>query len=143
MRALPSAAMTIWILALLCVGLAAYAGYARGVIRVAMSMVGILLGLLLAPLLGPLLAPVMRMVISNVLLADALAPLAVFLIISLGFKAGAAAIHNKVEVFFRYKTTDTRLLHFERLMARLGACLGLLNGTLYFYVLCTVFYVAG
>lgn len=135
--------MTIWILALLCVGLASYAGFARGVIRVAMSLVGILLGLLLAPVLGPLLSPVMRAMISNVLLADALAPLAVFLIISIGFMLGGGTIHNKVEVFFRYKTTDTKLLHFERLMARMGACLGLLNGTLYFYVLCTVFYVAG
>jgi len=135
--------MTIWMLALLCVGLASYAGFARGVIRVATSLLGILLGLLLAPLLGPWLAPVMRAMISNVLLADALAPLAVFLIVTLGVKMGGGAIHNKVEVFFRYKTTDTKLLHFERLMARLGACLGLLNGTLYFYVLCTVFYVAG
>ncbi len=135
--------MTIWILALLCVGLASYAGFARGIIRVAMSMFGILLGLFLAPLLGPLLAPVLRAMISNVLLADALAPLAVFLIVTIGFKLGAGAIHNKVEVHFRYKTTDTKLLHFERLMSRLGACLGLLNGTLYFYVLCTVFYVAG
>lgn len=137
------APMTIWILALLCVGLAGYAGFARGIIRVAMSLCGILLGLLLAPVLGPLLSPVMRAMISNVLLADALAPLAVFLIVSIGFKIGGGAIHNKIEVFFRYKTTDTKLLHFERLMARLGACLGLLNGTFYFYVLCTVFYVAG
>ncbi len=135
--------MTIWILALVCVGLASYAGFARGVIRVAMSLLGILLGLLLAPLLGPWLVPVMRAMISNVLLADALAPLAVFLIITIGFKAGAGAIHGKIETFFRYKTTDTKLLHFERLMARLGASLGLLNGTLYFYVLCTVLYVSG
>ncbi len=94
-------------------------------------------------LVEPLLVPVMRAMIRNVLLADALAPLAVFLIVTIGFKLGAGALHNKVEVFFRYKTTDTKLLHFERLVARLGACLGLLNGTLYFYVLCTVLYVAG
>lgn len=135
--------MTIWILALLCVGLAGYAGYARGVIRVAMSLLGILFGLLLAPVFGPLLAPLMRAVISNVLLANALAPLAVFLIITIAFKAGGAAIHNKVEVYFRYKTTDTKLIHFERLMARMGGALGVLNGTLYFYVLCTALYVAG
>jgi hypothetical protein len=135
--------MTIWILALLCVGLAGYAGYARGIIRVAMSLLGILLGLVLAPVFGPTLAPLMRMAISNVLLADALAPLAVFLMVTIAFKVGAASIHNKVEYHFRYKTTDTKLLHYERLIARLGASLGLLNGTLYFYVLCTVFYIAG
>lgn len=135
--------MTIWLMALLCVGLAGYAGYARGIIRVAMSLFGILLGLLLAPMLGPVLAPVMRMMISNVLLADVLAPLAAFLIVSIGMKAVAAAVHNKVEVHFRYKATDTKLLHYERVISRLGGSLGLLNGTLYFYVLCTALYVAG
>ncbi|HAV63515.1 MAG TPA: hypothetical protein DCY13_14250, partial [Verrucomicrobiales bacterium] len=135
--------MTIWILALLCAGLAAYAGFARGVIRAATSLIGILLGLWLAPVLGAPLTPLMRALVSNVLLADALAPLAVFLIVSIGFKAAGQAVHKKVEVHFRYKATDTRLLHFERLMARMGAALGLLNGTLYFYVLCTVIYVGG
>ena len=57
--------MTIWILALLCVGLASYAGFARGIIRAAMSLLGILLGLLLAPLLGPLLVPVVVAVSCN------------------------------------------------------------------------------
>lgn len=136
-------AMTIWILALLCAGLAAYAGYARGVIRAALGLLGILLGLALAPALGGLLVPVMRAMISNILLADALAPLAVFLIIALAFVGVGQAVHKKVEVHFRYKATDTRLLHWERLMARMGAALGLLNGTMYFYVLCTVIYVGG
>ena len=135
--------MTIWILALACLGAAGYVGYTRRVIRVAMSLVGILLGFALAPVLGPLLAPVMRRAISIVVLADALAPLAVFLIISIGFKVAAGALHNKVEQSFRYKATDTRLIHWERLTSRLGGCLGLLNGLLYFYLLCTVFYVGG
>ena len=75
--------MTIWILALLCVGIAGYAGFARGVIRVAMSLVGILAGLIFAPVFGPMLAPVLRKMISNALLADALSPFVVFLIISI------------------------------------------------------------
>lgn len=136
-------AMTIWILALLCVGLAGYAGYSRGVIRAAMSLLGILMGLLLAGALGPLLAPLMRKVINNALLADASAPLIVFLLITFAFKGLAQVVHNKVEVHFKYQETDTKLLHWERLMARMGGGLGVLNGTLYFYVLCAAFYVAG
>lgn len=136
-------AMTIWILALLCVGLAGYAGYARGVIRVAMSLLGILTGLLLAGALGPMLAPLLRKVITNALLADAAAPFIVFLLITIIFKVLAQVVHNKIEVYFKYKETDTRLLHWERLMARMGGGLGVLNGTLYFYVLCAAFYVAG
>ena len=135
--------MTIWILALLCVGIAGYAGFARGVIRVAMSLVGILAGLIFAPIFGPMLAPVMRKMISNALLADALSPFVVFLIIIIVFKLLAQAFHTKVEVYFKYKESDTRLLHWERVVARMGAGLGVLNGTLYFYVLCTAFYVAG
>ena len=135
--------MTIWILALVCVGLAGYAGYSRGVIRVAMSLLGILVGLLLAGPLGRLVAPLMRKVIDNALLAEALAPLLMFLLITVVFKLIAQVVHNKVEVHFKYKETDTRLLHWERLMARMGGGLGILNGTLYFYVLCAAFYVAG
>ncbi len=135
--------MTIWILALLCVGLAGYAGYARGVIRAAISLLGILVGLMLAGAVGPLLAPLMRKMIDNALLADASAPLVVFLLITFAFKGVAQMVHNKVEVHFKYKETDTRLRHWERLMARMGGGLGILNGTLYFYVLCTVFYVVG
>lgn len=135
--------MTIWILALLCVGLAGYAGFARGAIRVAMSLIGILAGLIFAPILGPMLAPLMRKMIANALLADAIAPFVVFLLITVAFKLLAQAVHSKIEVYFKYKETDTRLLHWERVMARMGAGLGILNGTLYFYVLCTAFYVAG
>ena len=135
--------MTIWILALLCVAIAGYAGFARGVIRVAMSLVGILVGLICAPIFGPMLAPVMRMGINNALLADAMSPFVVFLLITIAFKLGAQAVHNKVEVHFKYKESDTRLLHWQRVMARSGAGLGIVNGTLYFYVLCTLFYVAG
>jgi hypothetical protein len=41
------------------------------------------------------------------------------------------AVHRKVEVYYKYKAGDLRLALWERLNARLGACVGVLNGTAY------------
>jgi hypothetical protein len=45
-----------------------------------------------------------------------------------------------VDVYFKYQAGDLRLALFERINARLGACLGLVNGTAYLILISFVIY---
>lgn len=125
--------MTIWLLALVWLGILAGLGFRQGAIRVAFSLLGILLGVLLAGPLGHLIKPLFTAVgLKNPMIVGPIAPLLAFIVISLIFKAIALAVHQKVDVYFKYKAGDLRLALWERLNHRLGLCLGLLNGTVYF-----------
>jgi hypothetical protein len=48
-----------------------------------------------------------------------------------------------VEVFFKYNAGDLRLALWQRLMARLGLCVGLLNGATYLVLISFVIYSLG
>jgi len=136
--------MTIWLLSLLLIASVAAMGYRQGAVRVACSFVGILLGALLAVPLGHLLSRVLPSVgIKDPLWAWALGPIIVFFIISFAAKAGATVLHQKVDVYYKYRAGDLRLALWERLNHRLGGCLGVLNGALYLILLTFVLYVAG
>src|SRR5437899_2698093 len=133
--------MWFWLLALVLLASLAGLGYRQGAIRVAFSLVGILLGALLAGPLGKLLKPVLLAVgLKNPVLLWALGPLIVFLLISILFKVAALAVHQKVDVHYKYHGGDLRLALWERLNRRLGLCLGLLNGTVYLLLLSWAIY---
>src|SRR5215471_9928809 len=133
--------MTIWLLALLWLGILAGLGFRQGAIRVAFSLLGILLGVLLAAPLGKLIKPlIMAVGVKNPMILGPLAPLLAFIVISLIFKGIALAVHQKVDVYFKYDAGDLRLALWERLNHRLGLCLGLVNGVLYALVLAFVLY---
>ncbi|MEY2430195.1 MAG: hypothetical protein QOJ40_3080 [Verrucomicrobiota bacterium] len=126
----------IWLLAFLLLASLAALGYRQGAIRVSFSLVGILIGALLAGWLGRFIKPILSGVgISNPILLWLLAPLLVFIAVSAIFKIVALNVHNKVDVHYKYQAGDLRLTLWERLNHRLGACLGLLNGTLYFLLI--------
>jgi hypothetical protein len=134
--------MTIWLLALILLASVAALGLRQGGIRVAFSLVGILVGALLAGPLGRLLQkPLGAVGLKNPVLLWVLGPLIVFVLISAIFKVAALAVHQKVDVFYKYKAGDLRLALWERLNQRLGLCLGLVNGTLYLMLICTVVYI--
>jgi hypothetical protein len=136
--------MTIWILVVVLLASLAGLGYRQGAIRVAASLVGIVVAALLAVPLAPLLKPVMAALgVKNLLLAWVIPPLVVFVIINSLFKAGALVVHRKVDVYFKYKAGDLRLALWERLNARLGLCLGLINGTFYLVLISMVIYAFG
>jgi len=130
-----------WLLGLVLLASLAGIGYRQGAIRVAFSLVGILLGALLA---GPLGKPVKLLLVALGLktppLAWLLAPLVVFVVISVIFKVAALMVHKKVDVHFKYHAGDLRLALWERLSRRLGLCLGLVNGALYLILLAFVIY---
>ncbi len=125
--------MSIWILALLMMVSTALAGWRLGAIRAAISFVGILFAALLAVPVGGLVRPLLPALgAGNPIYAWALAPVAGFILVSIVFKVIGQPVHNKVEHFYKYQAGDLRLALFERLNTRLGICVGLLNGALYF-----------
>lgn len=133
--------MLIWLLALLLLASLAGLGYRQGAMRVAFSLVGILLGLLLAGPLGNLIKrPLMLVGLKDPVLVWLLAPFIIFVLFSVIFKIAALPAHHKVDVYFKYHAGDLRLALWERLNRRLGLCLGLVNGTIYFILLSFVIY---
>lgn len=131
--------MTIWLLALLLLASLAGLGYRQGAIRVGISLIGILLGAALALPVGRLLRPLIGILgVKDPLWQWLLPPVIVFIIISLLAKAGAAVVHQKVDVFYKYRAGDLRLALWERLNQRLGLCLGLLNAVAYLVLIAFV-----
>jgi hypothetical protein len=116
-------------------------GYRQGGVRVAFSLIGIFAGLLLARPIGiPIRMLMVMLGVKNPILLGILPPLIGFIIVSLGFKAGAIPVHRKVDVYFKYHAGDLRLVLWERLHHRLGLCLGLFNGAAYFIVIAWIIY---
>ncbi|HZI32722.1 MAG TPA: CvpA family protein, partial [Candidatus Binatia bacterium] len=125
--------MTIWILAILLMASTALAGWRQGAIRASFSFVGILFATLLAGLIGRLVHPLLpHLGADNPITAWALAPIVGFIVISVAFKVAARPVHNKVEHYYKYTAGDLRLALWSRMNTRLGICVGLLNGALYF-----------
>lgn len=133
--------MTIWLLALVLMASLAGLGYRQGAIRVAISFVGILFGVLLAGPLGKLVRPaVVALGVTNPVVPWLLGPPIIFVLISIIFKVVALTVHQKVDVYYKYKGGDLRLILWERLNARTGLCLGLLNGTAYLVIIAAMIY---
>src|ERR1700740_2710192 len=125
--------MTTWILAIVLLASLAAMGYRQGVIRVGFSLAGILIGALLAGLVGKLIRPIFAAIgMKDPLLLAAIPPVIAFILIFMLFKVAAMTVHRKVDVHFRYQAGELRFALWERLQRRLGLCLGLFNGTLYF-----------
>jgi len=133
--------MTIWLLAILLLASLAGLGWRQGAIRVGISFLGIFIGALLAPSLGRVFKPVLMAVgLKNPILLWVLGPLIVFVVISALFKVAALVAHQKVDVYYKYKTGDLRLALWERLNQRVGLCLGLLNGVAYLVLISFIIY---
>lgn len=133
--------MTIWILALLVFASCIALGHKLGAINASFSFVGICIAGLLAGPLGGLFKHVLAHIgIQNETMAWAIAPIIAFFVILTLFKTAGFYVHRKVEVFYKYKAGDLRLALWERLNARLGACIGTLNGTAYLVLISFVIY---
>ncbi len=131
--------MIFWLLTLVLLASLAGLGYRQGVVRVAFAFVGIVVGALLAGPLAKLVKPLLvALGLKTPGLAWLLAPVAVFLIISIAFKVAGYIVHQKVDVYFKYHAGDLRLALWERLSRRVGLCLALANGTLYLILISAV-----
>jgi hypothetical protein len=124
--------MTIWLLAIILVASVAALGLRQGGIRVGFSFLGIIFGVLLAGPLAKLIKPLLGILgVKSPLLLWALPPLIGFILISIIFKIAAFYVHQRVDVFYKYKAGDLRLALWEKLNQRLGLSLGILNGVCY------------
>jgi uncharacterized membrane protein required for colicin V production len=133
--------MTIWILAFLLLAAGAGMGHRQGAIRAAISFGGIILSALLAWPLSGLIRPLLRHTgFHNPFLIQMVAPVVVFIILLSLCKSLGLLVHNKADVFYRYKATDTQQILWERINRRLGLCVGLLNGSAYFVLLLLVIF---
>lgn len=131
----------IWLLVLIILASLAALGYRQGAIRVGVSFIGILVAALMAVPLGKLVRPLLvALWIKDPLLAWVLPPVVMFIIVSMLFKGGAAILHQRIDVYYRYRAGDLRLALWERLNHRLGACLGLLNATVYLVLISFLIY---
>ncbi len=128
--------MSIWILAILVIGATTLAGWRQGAIRAGISFIGILFAILLAGLLGRLVHPLLpHLGASNPITAWALAPVIGFILVSIVFAIAAQPVHKRVEHYYKYKAGDLRQALWERLNTRVGICIGVLNGAVYFILI--------
>lgn len=137
----------VWILALVCMGLAGLAGSRRGATCAAFSLLGLLAGLCLAGPLSPLAAHLLPVLGFEQPLWQLFVPgIIAFLGVVIIFKIAGNIVHQKLNLYFKYKkykTDENLFLRWERLYNRLGFCVGVVNGALYFFILMLPVYVAG
>jgi hypothetical protein len=134
----------VWLIALVCLGLVGLAGYYQGPVRAAFSFCGIVIGAILAGPLSPLtkhLLPVFGLVhpIWKIFVPQAIA----FVLVLIIFKIAGQVLHQKIAVFYKYKVDDKARISWERMYSRVGFCVGLLNGAVYFLLLMIPIYAAG
>src|ERR1700733_6734120 len=128
--------MSIWILAILVMAVVALAGWRQGGIRAAFFFFSLLLAALLAVPLGKLFHPLLpHLGASNPVTAWALAPVFGFILGSIPLMVAAQMVHHRVEHYYKYQAGDLRQALWMRLNSRLGICIGLLNGAVYFALL--------
>ena len=134
-------AMFIWILALVLLAACIALGHKLGAINAAFTFVGIVFAALLAVPLGSLLKHLLPHIgIHNETMLWTIAPILAFVAVLAIFKAMGFFVHRKVAVFYKYKAGDLRLALWERLNARLAACVGTLNGTAYLVLISFVIF---
>lgn len=136
--------MIMWITALVLVALCVVIGYRSGAVRAAFTFVGLIIAAILAQPLAPLFAWVFPLIgFKNSVAATFGAPIIAFFVASLIFKIIAGFVHRKVEYYYRYHRHDAERAVWEVMHRRLGACIGAMNGTVYFIVFAIIVNVFG
>jgi hypothetical protein len=136
--------MFIWLIALAVMAGVAIVGYYQGALRAAFSFVGLLFAAMLASPVGSLLKSIVPIFgVKNPVTIGFVCPLLAFVLVLALFKLAAVAAHRKVEAWYKYKGSDTQRMLWERLNARVGIGMGLANGVIYIFGLCTLLYSAG
>jgi len=136
--------MLLWILVIVLLGGLTVAGYYQGAVRAVFALLGLLLGAILSlPLSGVGQALVSICGVTHPVLLDFLGPLLVLVLVFIVLKSAGFYIHSRIHWYFKYKTDDQRRTHWERLNQQLGICLGVFNGVVLVFLVCTGIYVPG
>jgi hypothetical protein len=134
----------VWLIAIVCLGLVGVSGYYSGPIRAGFSFIGLLFGMMLAGPLSPLTKHLLPLLGFDHPLWQLFVPQALaFVIVVVIFIMVGFAVHRKLVVHFKYKVDDKRVIKWERLYARLGFCIGMLDGAFYFFLIMIPIYVGG
>ena len=134
----------VWLIAFACLGLVGTTGYYSGPIRTGFSLVGLFFGVALAGPLSPLtkhLLPLLGLAhpLWQLFVPQALA----FLIVLIIFMIAGGMAHRRLSLHFKYRADEKQIISWERLYRRLGCCVGLLNGAVYFFLLMIPIYIGG
>jgi hypothetical protein len=128
--------MIMWIAALVLVVACVALGYRSGATRAGCTFIGLVAGAILAVPMAPMFNWVFPLIgyKNNPLAAKFGAPILAFVAVTIVFKAIAAVIHRKIEYHYRYHRHDAERAVWEVMHRRVGACIGALNGAVYFVV---------
>lgn len=134
----------VWLIAFVCLALLGVSGYYAGPIRAGFSLVGLFFGMILAGPLSPLTRHLLPMLglehpIWQFFIPQAMA----FLIVVIIFIIAGSLVHRKIALHFKYKVDEKKLIAWERLYSRLGLCVGLANGAVYFFLILIPIYIGG
>jgi hypothetical protein len=136
--------MFLWLIAFVILGCCGIVAYYQGALRAAISLTGLLFALWLAGPVGKIVNLVLPALgLGHPALLAVLGPVIAFIGILIAFKTTAAIVHRKVDTHYKYHATDTQRLLFERMNARVGVPVGLVNGVIYFFILCSATYTLG
>jgi hypothetical protein len=134
--------MIIWAIAFLLAACAAVAGFCFGVIRAAVTFIGLFVSILAARTFAHSVTPMFSHVgIKNPVYAWMLSPVLVFLLALLVVKIIGAIAQRKVNLYYKYKAGELKLGLWNRLNTRLGLCLGFANAIVYLVLVVMVVYI--
>jgi len=136
--------MILWIFALLMLGLLGMVGFYQGAIRAGFSFVGLIVAAALAVPLSHLISPILKLVgLTHPITLAFIGSLVAFLVVLTIFKIVGFNVHRKIDGYYKYQDSDTRRLLFEHLNQRVGICVGVMNATVYLFLIAIVFYILG
>jgi len=136
--------MIMWLIGGMLLAVVAVVGYYQGAVRAAFSLVGLLAATLLALPIGGIIELVLPVFgLKHPVLVNMVGPFIAFLIVLIAFKIGGFMVNRKLDTFYKYQDSDTRRLLFERMNQRVGICIGLANGAIYFFLICIVVHLIG
>ncbi len=136
--------MTIWIVALVLMGLWAAISYFIGAIRSVVMLLGVILGGVLAGPLGRAITPLFpKMGMVNPVWLWLVPPLAAFVLLLILAAVGAVFAQMPIDKYYKYRSNDLQRFRFDRMNNRLGACIGLVTGAICLLLLCVQVYYIG
>lgn len=136
--------MIMWVTALVLVALCAGLGYRQGATRATFTFVALIVAACLALPLSPLfLWPFRLLGVKNPLYADFGAPIIAFVVVSVVLSMLGQFVHRKIDYHYRYHRADAERAVWEVMHRRVGACVGALNGVVYFVLISLLISVLG
>ncbi|MGV3774989.1 MAG: hypothetical protein ACO1QB_18975 [Verrucomicrobiales bacterium] len=136
--------MLIWTLAIVLVLIFVGLGFLKGGIRMSVWLLGLILATMLAvPMSGSIKGLMPTLGIKNPVWAELMAPVFIFILINLVAIGLSFLAHHKVAKHFKFTRDDADRIRWERLNRRLGASMGVIFATVFFFLIGAVVYAGG